>query len=94
MPSPDRRLVGADQPHGAGRHRLGPLGGVAHDQHRLAERGRLLLHAAGVGEDQVRAVHQVDEGQVVERLDQVDVGDAAEQAPFTGSCTLGLRWTG
>ena len=88
MPCPYRPLVGADQPHGAGGHRLGALGGVAHDEDRLAERGRLLLHPARVGEDQVRAVHQVDEGQVVERLDQVHVADAAR----AGAGPAPARW--
>ena len=57
----------ADQLGGAGLERLGALGGVAHHQHRHAERRRFLLQAAGVGEDQVGAPHQVDERQVVER---------------------------
>ena len=47
-----------------------------------------------VGQDQVARVHQADEGQVVERLDQVDVGDARRAAAFTGSRTFGLRCTG
>ena len=59
--------VGADQLNRAGCHRLRPLGGVAGDQHRLAERGRLLLHAAGIGDDQRGAPHQLNEGQIVER---------------------------
>ena len=33
----DARAVGADQAYGPGVHRLGPLGGVAHHQHGLAQ---------------------------------------------------------
>ena len=50
--------IGADAQRGARFDPLGPLGRVAQHQHRLAERDRLLLHAAGIGEDQVGALHQ------------------------------------
>ncbi len=38
----------ADQFRGARLDPLGPFGGLAHDQHRLSERGRLFLHLAAV----------------------------------------------
>ena len=44
------------------------------------ERGRLFLDAAGVGDEDVGAAHEVDEGDVVEGGDQVDVGLAGEEA--------------
>ena len=49
----DAVLVGADQLGGAGRDALGPLGRLAHHQHRLAERRRLFLHAARIGQHDV-----------------------------------------
>ncbi|EEF93743.1 hypothetical protein CATMIT_01622, partial [Catenibacterium mitsuokai DSM 15897] len=76
----DQLAVGTDQAHRAGGHRFRPLGGVAHHQHRLAQRRRFFLDAAGVGEDDVGAVHQVHERQVVQRLDQMHVGDSAQHA--------------
>jgi len=54
--------------------------GVAHDQHRFAQRGRFFLHAAGVGDDEGGARHQIDEGQVVLRLDEMDVVRVAQDA--------------
>lgn len=57
----DRRLVGADEPERARRDPLRALGGVAHDEHGLAEAGGLLLDPAGVGEDEVRGRHEVVE---------------------------------
>ena len=50
---------------------LGALGDLAQHQHRLAQRGSLFLHPAAVGEDDVGAGHQVDELDVVHRLDQM-----------------------
>ena len=72
--------IGADELDRARGHRLGALGGVAHHQHRLAQRRGLLLDAAGIGQDQGAAVHQVDERQVVLRLDEVDIANLAQQA--------------
>lgn len=74
----DGLLLGADEAQRAGLHALGPLGGVAHDEHGLAERGRLLLDAAGVGEDQVRARHEVMEVHDLERVDDAQAVEAVE----------------
>ena len=76
----DARPVGADEAHRAGLDRLRALGGLAHHEHGLAERGRLLLDAAGIGEHQVRAAHEVDEGDVVQRRQQVHVRGTAQDA--------------
>ena len=53
---------------------LGPVGRLAQDDDRRAERRRFLLHAAGIGEDEVGAVEQRDEGGQIERLEQADIG--------------------
>jgi hypothetical protein len=42
-------------------HRLGPIADGANDQRLLAERRRLLLHAAGVGDDDVGRMEMPDE---------------------------------
>ena len=36
-----------------GLNSLGPFGGFAHHEHGLAQRGRLFLHTARVGDDEV-----------------------------------------
>ena len=77
--SVDGPLLGADEAEGPGLHALGALGGVAHDEHGLAETWRLLLDAAGVGEDEVRASHEVVE---VNDLQRVDDAQAVEAVQF------------
>ena len=57
---------------------LGALGVLAGDEHRLAERGRLFLDAAGVGDHEVAAGQEAGEGRVAERLGEEDVVAAAE----------------
>ena len=56
-----------------------PLGQLAQHQQRLAQGRRLLLDTAGIGEDQIAAAHQVDEGEVVQRLGEMDAAGLAEQ---------------
>jgi hypothetical protein len=46
---------------------LGPFGHRAQDEDRFAKRRRFLLDATGVREDDVAAVEQRDEREVVER---------------------------
>ena len=53
-------------------HRDRPLGVLPQRQARHAERGRLLLHAAGVGEHDRRGRLQCQEVEVAERLDDAD----------------------
>lgn len=74
----DHALVGAHELEGPRLDALGALGGVAHHEHRLAEPGRLLLDAAGVGEDEVRGRHEVVEVQDLERLDDAQAVEAVE----------------
>ena len=90
----DALFVGSDQAHGARLDCLGTFRLVAHDQNGLPERGAFLLDAAGIGEQNVRAAHQVDERHVSQRLDQQDVLQPRQSRCWTGSCTLGLGCTG
>ena len=70
--------VGAHEAQGAGLEPLDPLGGLAEHEHGLAQRRCLLLHAPGVGDDEVRATEQLRERRVAERLGEQHVGAAAE----------------
>lgn len=74
----DDVLLGADELQRAGRNALGALGGITHDEHRLAKARRLLLDAAGVGEDEVARRHEVVEVEDLERIDDVQAVEAIE----------------
>lgn len=74
----DYVLLGADELQRAGGHALGALGGVAHDEHRLAQTRGLLLDAAGVGEDEVARGHEVVEVENFERVDDVKAIEAVQ----------------
>lgn len=76
--SVDDVLLGADELQRAGCHALGALGGVAHDEHRLAQARGLLLDAARVGEDEVARGHEVVEVEHLERVDDVEPVEAVE----------------
>lgn len=74
----DHVLLGADELQRTGNHALGALGGVAHDEHGLAQARRLLLDAARVGEDEVARRHEVVEVEHLERVDDVQAAEAVE----------------
>lgn len=74
----DDVLLGADELQRAGGHALGALGGVAHDEHGLAQARGLLLDAARVGEDEVAGGHEVVEVEHLERVDDVQAVEAVE----------------
>lgn len=74
----DHALVGAHELQGPRLDALGALRGVSHHEHRLAEPRRLLLDAAGVGEDEVRGGHEVVEVQHLERLDDAQAVEGVE----------------
>lgn len=74
----DDVLLGADELQRAGGNALGVLGGVAHDEHRLAQARGLLLDAARVGEDEVARGHEVVEVENLERVDDVQTVEAVE----------------
>lgn len=74
----DHVLLGAHELQRAGGHALGALGGVAHDEHRLAQARGLLLDAAGVGEDEVARRHEVVEVEHLERVDDVQAVEAVQ----------------
>lgn len=74
----DDVLLGADEFQGAGGNALGALGGVAHDEHRLAQARGLLLDAARVGEDEVARRHEVVEVEHLERVDDVQAVETVQ----------------
>lgn len=74
----DDVLLGADELQRAGGHALGALGGIAHDEHRLAQARGLLLDAARVGEDEVASRHEVVEVEHLERVDDVQAVEAVQ----------------
>ena len=74
----DHVLLGAHELQRAGGHALGTLGGVAHDEHGLAQARGLLLDAARVGEDEVAGGHEVVEVEHLERVDDVQAAEAVE----------------
>ena len=74
----DHVLLGADELQRAGGHALGALGGVAHDEHGLAQARGLLLDAARVGEDEVAGGHEVVEVENLERVDDVQAVEAVQ----------------
>ena len=74
----DGLLLGADELQRACCHALGTLGGVAHDEHGLAQARGLLLDAARVGEDDVADGHEVVEVENLERVDDMQPVEAVE----------------
>ena len=74
----DDVLLGADELQRAGGNALGALGGVAHDEHRLAKARGLLLDAARIGEDEVARGHEVVEVENLERVDDAQAVEAVE----------------
>lgn len=74
----DDALLGADELQRASGDALGALGGVAHDEHGLAQARSLLLDAARVGEDEVARGHEVVEVEHLERVDDVQAVEAVE----------------
>lgn len=74
----DDILLGADELQRTGGDALGALGGVAHDEHRLAQTRRLLLDSAGVGEDEVARGHEIVKVENLERVDDVKAIEAVQ----------------
>ena len=73
-------MIGSDEFDGAGFDGFGALGFLAKDEDGLAEGGSFFLDAAGIGDEQVGAAHEVDEGDVIEGWDEMDVGPVGEEA--------------
>src|SRR5204862_982161 len=61
-------------------HAFGTLGRATRHEHGLAEVRSLFLHASGVRDDEIAAHHQMNERDVVDRLDEVNAIAAAEDA--------------
>lgn len=74
----DGPLLGPDEAERPGIHALGTLGGVAHDEHGLAERGGFLLDAARVGKDEVATRHEVVEVHDFQRVDDPKAVEAVQ----------------
>ena len=74
----DDVLLGTDELQRASGNALGALGGVAHDEHRLAQARGLLLDTAGVGEDEVARGHEVVEVENLERVDDMEPVEAVK----------------
>ena len=75
----DRLGRGADEAHVARDHPLRPLGLLAQDEERHAERRRFLLHSARIAEDQVRVAHPLDQLDMAAGLDQRNSGNPAQK---------------
>lgn len=71
----------ADETRSADLDGFGTLGHAAHHQHRLVQGRCLLLNAIRVGQDQIAALHQMDEGDVTLRRDTMNVGETAQYLP-------------
>ena len=74
----DEVVVGAHEVDGAALEGFGTLGGVAHHEDGLAQARGLFLDAATVGEDDGGFLHQIDELQVLEGLDEEEVAILGE----------------
>ena len=68
----------ADQAGSTGIHGFRALGGAAQHQHRFAQGGRLLLQAAGIGQQQGAAPHRRHQLVVIEGLGEEGAGMVAE----------------
>ena len=66
-------MVGAHEVDGTALEGFGTFGGVAHHEDGLAQAGGFFLDAAAVGEDDGGFLHQIDELQVLEGLDEEEV---------------------
>src|SRR6266436_1501585 len=78
----DSLSIRADEARSTRLDRLRPLGRVAYNEYRLPQRRGLLLNTPGIGDDQVCAHHQIDERQVLLRLDQTDVGEVVQDRAY------------
>src|SRR5208337_3345943 len=63
----------AHQPDRAGFDSFRSLGGLTHDQHRLAEGRRLFLYPTRISDDKIGTIHQIDKWQIINRLYKVNV---------------------
>lgn len=85
--------VRAGQANGSGLDSFGPFGRVAGDEDGFSERGRFFLNASRIGDDQMGAIHEPDEGQIIKRLDQVDTLNILENGAG-GALNIGVEMNG
>ena len=69
----DEVVVGANEVDGARLQGLGAFGGVVHHQYWLAKAGGLFLNATRIGEDNGGLLHEINELQVLQGLDEEEV---------------------
>ena len=74
----DKVVVGANEMNSPALEGFGALGGVAHHEDGLTQAGGLFLDAAAVGEDDGGFLHQIDELQVLQRLNEEEVAVLGE----------------
>src|SRR5581483_11214421 len=74
----DLAPVRSHQPCGSGCDSFGAFRLAAQHQNRLAEGRRFFLHPAGIGQHEPGAQQQVDEGRILERLDEPHPGLACK----------------
>ena len=67
-------MVGANEVDGAALEGFRALGGIAHHEHGFSKARSLFLDATAVGKDNGGFLHQIDELQILERLDEEEVG--------------------
>ena len=70
----DKVVVGSHKVDGAAHEGFGTFGGVAHHQYGFAKARSFFLDATGVGENHGGLLHQIDELQILERLNEEEVG--------------------
>ena len=88
----DTLPVDSDQPDCPSGDRLGSLSSLAYDQHRFAQGRRLLLHATGVGNNEIRSIHQVDKRQIIDRFYEMDVAECtAAEKPLDWFLNIGIE---
>ena len=73
----DAFFIMPHQLNGARIDGFGAFGFLADDENGLAEGGSFFLDTARIGDDEVGGAQQIDEGDVVEGLNELDVGLAA-----------------
>jgi len=68
----------ADKLGGSRLDTLGPLGYVAHHEHRFSERGGFFLNSSGVGQDNVRSLERASKIRVAQGIDKSYSGAVAQ----------------
>src|SRR5690554_3969239 len=70
-----------------------PLCGITHNQDRLAQTGRLLLHTTTISQYQISLLHQKNERFITQRLDQMHIAGITQQT-FHRLLNVGVEMNG